>query len=150
MQEVVSSNLTGPTIFTVENPQISDWTKWVWPLLLATTVVIASGRGQVAAPDIIDFDKVAHFSIFGLLATLMVRVEPRWQGWMAILIVSLFGLLDEWHQSFTPGRSVEIADWVADTLGALVAVTVYRHWSVNRAWLERPLGLRKARVENPA
>ena len=130
-------------------PQSNHWGKWLWPLLLAATVFIASGRGQVAAPDIIDFDKVAHFSIFGLLATLVVRVEPCGRGWLAIGLVSLFGLLDEWHQSFTPGRSVEIADWVADTLGAVVATRFYLRWTAYRRLLERPLHSTKARVENP-
>ena len=129
-------------------PQSSHGVKWVWPLLLATTIVIASGRGQVSAPDVVNFDKIAHFSVYGLLATLVVRIESRWRGWLAILLVSVFGLLDEWHQSFTPGRSVEIADWVADTLGALLAVTLYLKWTLYRTLLECPLWQRKARVEN--
>lgn len=114
--------------------------RWVWPGLLATTIVIASGQSSVAGPDFIDFDKLAHFSIFGLLATLIARTP--WGGravWLAILATSLFGGTDELHQSLTPGRSVEVADWVADTLGAIVAVTVYWHWGWYRRWMERPL-----------
>ena len=103
-----------------------EFLPWLWPVLLALTIVVASGRGSVAAPNIIDFDKAAHFSIYGLLATLVARAGfPERRRWWAILIVSLFGLTDEWHQSFTPGRSVEIADWVADTLGAILAVALY-------------------------
>lgn len=117
--------------------------------MLATTIVIASGRGQVASPDIVDFDKVAHGSVFGLLATLVARAGFRGnRRWWAVLIVSLFGMLDEWHQSFTPGRSVEVADWVADTCGALLAVALYLKWTAYGAWLERPLWSRKARIEN--
>ncbi|MCC6415201.1 MAG: VanZ family protein [Opitutaceae bacterium] len=110
--------------------------KWVWPLWLAATIFIASGRGAVVAPDIVDFDKIAHFAIFGLLATLVVRVEPRWRGWLAVLLVSAFGLSDEWHQSFTPGRAVEMQDWVADTLGAIVATRLYLACPRYRRWLE--------------
>ena len=29
-----------------------------------------------------------------------------------------YGATDEWHQSFVPGRSTELADWIADTAGA--------------------------------
>lgn len=114
------------------------WRGWLWPGVLATAIVVASGRGQVAAPPVVGFDKVVHFFVFGLLATLVARngfVPGR--GWLAVAAVSLFGLTDEWHQSFTPGRCVEFADWLADTLGAVVAVTVYARWAWYREMLER-------------
>lgn len=102
-------------------------------------VVIASGRGQVAGPDIVNFDKVAHFGVFGLLATLVVRAPGLRHAWVAVFAVSLFGISDEFRQSFTPGRFVEIADWVADTLGALTAVLAYVFWPAYRRLLEHPL-----------
>lgn len=121
---------------------------WFWPLTLATLIFIASGRSQIAGPDWIGFDKVVHFGVFGLLASLVVRTgfAPR-RAWLAVVWVSLFGITDEWHQSFTPGRAVELADWVADTLGAIVAVTLYVKWPRYRAWLEQPLRRRQRRVE---
>jgi len=114
---------------------------------LAATIFVASGRGQVAAPDIVDFDKAAHFFVYGLLATLVVRAGPR-PVW-AVGITILYGLTDEWHQSFTPGRSVEWMDVMADALGAVVAVAVYAGWAGYRRWLERPLFGLQPRVENP-
>lgn len=120
------------------------WRGWLWPAALATVIVCASGRGQVATPDIVNFDKLAHFSIFGLLATLVARngFVPR-RAWLPVVAVSIFGLVDEWHQSFTPGRRVELDDWVADTLGAIVAVAAYAHWAWYRATLERALARRR-------
>jgi hypothetical protein len=106
-------------------------------VLLAAAIIVASGRGEVAAPPVLDFDKIAHFSIYGLLATLVARAwfDGR-RLWWAVLIVSLFGMSDEWHQSFTPGRSVEVLDWLADTAGACLAVAAYRHWAGYRRVLE--------------
>lgn len=125
--------------------------RWGYVGALALTILVASGRGTVMSPDIVNFDKVAHLAIYGLLATLVARAGfPGRRGWWAVLFVSLFGLTDEWHQSFTPGRSVEIADWVADTLGAVVAVAAYVNWRTYRSWLEKPLHRQKARVENRA
>ena len=60
-------------------------------------------------------------------------------AWGSILIVSVFGASDEWHQSFTPGRSATVADWVADTLGAGLAAAVYAGWAGYRGLLERPM-----------
>jgi VanZ family protein len=47
------------------------------------------------------------------------------QGWRRALLLgvaaaSLYGALDEWHQSFVPGRDPDPWDWAADTAGALV------------------------------
>lgn len=115
-------------------------TRLLWPILLAATIFIASGRSQVAAPGIAHIDKIGHFLVFGLLATLVARCFPRRRhAWAAILVVSAYGLGDEFRQSFTPGRSVEFADWVADTLGAMLAVTLYQLWPLYRRILEWPL-----------
>lgn len=116
-----------------------------WPLALAVAIDIASGRSKVASPFLFPHsDKVVHFFVFGLLATLVIRTRAvwrrvTWRGWIAIAAVSAFGILDEFRQSFTPGRSVEVADWMADTLGACLAVCVYLFWGGYRALLEMPL-----------
>ncbi len=118
--------------------------RWLWVCALVTTIFIASGQSQVAAPGIIDFDKFAHFSVFGLLATLVARANPNSRRrWWAMLIVSLYGACDELRQSFTPGRSVEVADWLADTCGAITAVIVYQCWPAYRSLLERRLFVRR-------
>ena len=112
---------------------------WGWPLALALMIFLASGRGSVAAPDIVNIDKITHFSVFGLLATLIARTQPPRRWWLGLVLASLYGMTDEFRQSFTPGRSVEVADWVADTLGAAVAVAAYAGWSGYRRLLETNL-----------
>jgi VanZ family protein len=120
--------------------QPSSCRRWVYPVLLAGLIVVASSCSAVAGPAINNFDKVVHFSVYGLLGTLMVRALGVRRWGRAILIVSLFGASDELHQHFTPGRSMEFADWVADTLGAMVAVMIYTKWTWYRSQLENPLG----------
>lgn len=119
---------------------------WLWALAVMAVVFVASGRGQVAAPGIVNFDKVAHTLVFGLIATLIARSFRRrpWM-WAAILFASAYGAMDEVRQSFTPGRSVEVDDWIADTLGACLAVTLYQLWPWYRRLLETPIF--KRRVE---
>lgn len=121
---------------------------WGWAVAVAAMVFLASGRSHVAAPGIEGFDKVAHASVFGLIATLAGRSfrRRRWV-WLAILVTSAYGAADEIRQSFTPGRSVEVADWLADTLGACLAVTLYQLWTWYRHLLETPLFKRKRQVE---
>lgn len=67
-------------------------------------------------------DKALHFSIYAILAFLLTRLTfetvPRWRAAaLAVVIAVVFGALDEWHQSFIPGRSTELADWYADAAG---------------------------------
>jgi VanZ family protein len=67
-------------------------------------------------------------------------VGRGWRGALwGLVAASLFGITDEWHQSWVPGRSVEPEDWVADTLGAALAVALYAGWAGYRRWLETPL-----------
>lgn len=128
----------------IPKPDANTVIRWAWACAMVAMILIASGRSQVASPGIVDFDKAAHFSVFGLLATLVARADRRERRrWRAILVVSLFGASDELHQSFTPGRSVEVADWVADTLGAITAVTVYQCWPAYHRLMERRLFVRR-------
>ncbi|MGF1465655.1 MAG: VanZ family protein [Sandaracinaceae bacterium] len=72
-------------------------------------------------------DKGIHlveYAVLGfLLAHACVRTWPRHARvrtmLLAALIAGLWGLLDEIHQSFVPGRSAEVLDLVADGVGAL-------------------------------
>ena len=115
--------------------------EFLWPLAIAALIFAASSRSHVASPRITNVDdKFAHFAVYGLLATLVFRLGRGWRaaGW-ALLVVSAFGATDEWHQSFVPGRSTELADWVADTAGAALAIALYGGWQSYRGWLETPL-----------
>jgi len=75
-------------------------------------------------------DHTGHFVGYALLAALLLRALSRAQwsrvtaasAMAAWLLSSAYGASDEWHQSFVPGRTPTVDDWVADTLGAAVAV----------------------------
>ena len=117
---------------------------WLWPILLAATIFTLSGTSRIATPEIgLQFskDKIAHFLVFGLLATSLLRIPRlRKMGWPGGLIAAMvmigYGGFDELRQSLTPGRSVELADWIADGLGAIVAVIAYRLFGPYRRVLE--------------
>jgi len=101
-------------------------------------------------PEITQFDKVAHFAVYGFLGTLVYRAgAPKWPAWLAVLVVSAFGATDEWHQYFVPGRDCDVFDWLADTLGAALAVTLYVKWAWYRRLLEIRVGPQR-QVEKPA
>ena len=117
--------------------------------MVAGLIVNASAHSQVASPHVNNIDKVGHFAVYGLLATLLCRLGRGWRaaGW-ALLAASAFGATDEWHQYYVPGRSSDVKDWIADTLGALLAVSLY----AGVPWYRRALEYRlwQRRIENRA
>lgn len=118
----------------------SEKRRFLWPAAIAALIVFASSRPTIAAPDVVDIDKVGHFLVFGLLATLLCRLGSGWRaaGW-ALLAASAFGATDEWHQAYVPGRAPDALDWIADTLGAALAVSLYAGWGRYRRLLEQPI-----------
>lgn len=77
-------------------------------------------------------DKTAHFIAYAVLGVCLfyALAAGRWRGfrarhaWRALVLSSFYGASDEFHQHFVPGRSPDVHDWVADTLGAGLAILV--------------------------
>jgi len=113
---------------------------------LALAIYLASSRSELAVPNlwaIPYLDKYLHFLIFGLLATNLIRIplcsHKHLNSTLALVLTSLYGFADEYRQSFTLGRSVELGDALADSLGALVATQIYARWTAYQNLLEWPL-----------
>ncbi len=81
--------------------------------------------------------KTAHVIEYGILAVLLYRAlkatgaGERKAGLLAIVIVFFYGITDEFHQSFTPGREPRIRDVLIDTAGA--GLFIYAVWN----WLPK-------------
>ena len=66
---------------------------------------------------------VAHcleYAVLGLLLANALRhdVSMGYACLLAVLFASLYGIADELHQLFVPGRLADPADWLIDTCGA--------------------------------
>ena len=72
--------------------------------------------------------KLAHIIEYGILALLLYRalrgyeVDKTKAVILSILFSGLYGLTDEFHQSFTPGREPRIRDVAFDTIGASLSM----------------------------
>ena len=73
-------------------------------------------------------DKLIHFLLYGVEAFLLYRAID-WRGragfaWSRVLAIvgtmALWGALDEAHQAWIPGRTMDSADLAADIAGATV------------------------------
>ncbi|HET8723394.1 MAG TPA: VanZ family protein [Anaeromyxobacteraceae bacterium] len=69
-------------------------------------------------------DKLLHLLEYAVLGALLAPalrlagMSPRGALLAAAILGSLYGATDELHQAFVPGRTADVLDWVADTLGA--------------------------------
>ncbi|MDY0087764.1 MAG: VanZ family protein [Coriobacteriia bacterium] len=72
----------------------------------------------------------AHFAVYTVLGGLLFiaftfeTADPGHALALAVLVASAYGVTDELHQVFVPGRLPEVADWGMDTLGALLGALI--------------------------
>lgn len=105
--------------------------RWVAPVLWAGVIEVLTSwpnPPSVAAPA--GTDKVVHLVLYATFGLLTMR--SVWSGRFvrrtALFVaggVAIFAALDEWHQLFIPGRSMELGDWIADFVGALAGIALY-------------------------
>ncbi len=119
-----------------------------------------AGFGQMlralaaALPAWIEADKAVHTMLFALL-TLLLRWPSRVRS--ALLAAALawtlgtaWGLVDELHQAFVPGRSTDALDLLADAIGAAIAVSLFEVVRRGHGRLGRPGGRGRAITAAPA
>ncbi|MCM1222209.1 MAG: VanZ family protein [Lachnospiraceae bacterium] len=96
--------------------------KWIpATLIFAVSWHLSSLEKIECMPSFRFADKVVHGICFAGLAfwvafacgTNRMKKIP-----LPIAITSIYGIIDEFHQRFTPGRESSVFDWAADTVGA--------------------------------
>jgi VanZ family protein len=75
------------------------------------------------------FTGLGHFGLYAMLGALyLAALSPQRPSWKhaiaAVLLASAYGVTDEFHQSFVPGRMPDVMDWLVDTAGAASAAGV--------------------------
>lgn len=94
----------------------------------AGLIFFLSSQSSFPVPrGIFSFDKVIHLVEYAVLALLVARALRPWPhaAFGAIVLATLYGVSDEFHQSFVPGRSSDPYDAIADGLGALLGAAAF-------------------------
>lgn len=113
------------------------WLRDIVPLICWMALIFAlSSRSALIEIDNPVSDRLvfkgAHVIVYAFLAWLWWRaLSPRrWVSWpilfAAWFLTTLYGVSDEIHQSFVPGRHARVADVFFDAAGALAMVIVLR------------------------
>lgn len=106
---------------------------WLPVILWAGVIFTFSSQPTIQTTDFFlgDFilKKTAHLIEYAILAILIFRglvnsdVNRNKALIFSILIAFLYGISDEFHQSFTPGREPKLRDVIIDTIGATIGVS---------------------------
>ena len=117
---------------------------WIWgPAVLYMGLIFALSsmpRPPEVITRFVPSDRAAHFVGYVVLGLLLSRaLVPTGRISQAATtagIGALYGLTDEWHQSFVPGRHCDVLDWVVDVLGVTVGMLAWV-WHVRRQHRKR-------------
>lgn len=106
----------------------TGWTAWIAPVLWMGVIYALSSVPGEAMPAG-EYGSFGHFGVYLVLGALYFvalggRRRGLWAVVTAVALASVYGVSDEFHQSFVPGRVPDPADWAMDTAGALVGALV--------------------------
>ena len=107
----------------------------VMTLAWMSVIFLLSAQSSIHIPSMFFMqDKALHSLLFGALGffcSLLVMGDVSkptfWHVLVVVLLVMGYGGLDEFHQSFVPGRAPDILDLMADALGGLFIALLMRY-----------------------
>jgi VanZ family protein len=114
---------------------------WLWLPVAAymAAIFMASSVSDPPVPQDIPDVSLHEAAYFGLTILLIRALAGgRWQGVTLVTLAGawtiavVYGVTDEWHQSFVPHRHAELRDLAADAVGAFAAAAVAGAWGIIR------------------
>ena len=114
------------------SPRLRLFFRWAPAVLwMAALFCFSSLSQRPPTPGLQGFrwdDKLQHAVAYAILGALVWRALADHQALrravMALLISAAYGIADEVHQAFVPGRECSFLDWVMDAAGATIAVAL--------------------------
>ena len=112
---------------------------WTPVLAYMGFIFYVSSLSQAPLPRDVS-DKMAHtlgYSVLGALALRAVAGSAglpirAWHTAAAVALAVAYGITDEYHQSFVPGRDADVHDVYADAIGATLGTAAWWAWGILR------------------
>lgn len=113
-----------------------------WPAVIAWMGALFFLSSLPSLPETLPFDfgdKIEHAVAFGILGCFLAFAHLPYplgslnRVILVTVLVVAYGMSDEFHQSFVPGRDASATDVVADGIGGFVAAFAVV-WLQRRPW----------------
>ena len=116
---------------------------WAPAAIVAGIIFFASSLPGQSLPSVAiwSFDKVVHAAVYAVLGLLVAMPLERLKVIqrrtaiviVAAMVVTAYGISDELHQRFTPGRSPDVYDVIADAIGGVLGAWAWVGFRRKRA-----------------
>ena len=113
---------------------------WMTVIFIGSSIGSLPRVGGVTSDAIVH--RTAHVIEFAILGWLLLRalsagrLPDRRTFIIALIVVTLYGVSDEFHQRFTPGRSSELSAVAFDAAGGLIGAWLWR-WKSRKSANQR-------------
>lgn len=102
---------------------------WRWLPVFVFAALIFTGSsvpGDHIDPRVGLHDKLMHTAEYATFGFLLARALGARLWWLAIVVGALYGVSDEFHQTFTPLRSGnDLGDMTADLVGSTIGACAW-------------------------
>ncbi len=99
-----------------------------WAAVLFLLSELQGGGGVPAGAD-----KLVHGGLYLILGLFLAWGKARTgfagPAFLLWIMGAGYGALDEWHQSFVPGRDVSVGDWMANSVGVMLGLVLFPTFS---------------------
>ncbi len=114
---------------------LSRMATWSPPVIWSAGIFYFSSLpgSSIHLPQFKFVDKLIHVLVFGILSLLVLRVTRGAENkikafYFGTLYSILYGLTDEVHQFFVPGRFADPYDFLANVVGVLVGCLMFTRY----------------------
>ena len=116
------------------NLHCENFLKFWFPVILYSGIIFTiSSLSRIEVPYAqYDLDKVVHVVEYAILGFLFRRamssttkLSKKTVFWVTVIFCTLYGISDEFHQSFVPGRDATWMEALADTIGGTLGGLTY-------------------------
>lgn len=103
-------------------------------VVMGTIYLLSAQPGEnLSLPQLPGLDKLAHMAAYGILALSILfaftKSSKKNDAKRVVLLTVgcclAYGITDEFHQAFVPGRSPSLLDLLADCIGAVMVCLFY-------------------------
>ena len=118
-------------------PRVLRWALalgWMLAIWLSSSLPARGGSSGVGMAFAFNGGHVVLYAILAFLLHLAQGGAGRTRFVVALVVAAAFGLIDEIHQSFVPGRDCSVFDWCSDLSGATLGASIATWLRERLAW----------------